>query len=216
MSLGVNVFFLLFFFFFVKDSKEILKFCTNIEYDLVYCLKENWHPHAYHSLYLSIFLSLQLCPGQWARGMWALLSICYIYMYFINYRQLKQTVSWFSFFQLTWAEGSGWAIVITSCPSIHNFERLRLWNPWAKFLQTQGLKVYQVCSNDDHRLTLLWQGQICIPMSVVSQQFQRTFPLKPLCQFRVNFICSFQAKGERKYIIWSRSHDQGGQHAHIC
>ena len=37
----------------------ILTFNTNTEYDLLYCLKENHPPAAYHCLYLSIFLSLQ-------------------------------------------------------------------------------------------------------------------------------------------------------------
>ena len=46
----------------VKDftgttAPRILKFGTNVEYDLLYCVKENQHA-AYHSLYLSIFLSL--------------------------------------------------------------------------------------------------------------------------------------------------------------
>ena len=37
---------------------RILKFGTNVGYDL-YCVKENQHAAAYHSPYLSIFLSLQ-------------------------------------------------------------------------------------------------------------------------------------------------------------
>ena len=50
--------------FFVKDfsgttAPRILKFCTNIRYDLLYRVRENEHPHAYHSLHLSIFLFLQ-------------------------------------------------------------------------------------------------------------------------------------------------------------
>ena len=56
-----------FFFFsnkiFVKDfsgttAHRILKFCTNIRYELLYilyCVRENQHPYAYHSLYLSFF-----------------------------------------------------------------------------------------------------------------------------------------------------------------
>ena len=35
------------------------KFCTNIGNDLLYGERENHHPHAYHSLYLPIFLFLQ-------------------------------------------------------------------------------------------------------------------------------------------------------------
>ena len=47
-------------FFFVKDfsgttAPRILKFGTNIGYDLLYGVRENQHPHSYHSLYLSIF-----------------------------------------------------------------------------------------------------------------------------------------------------------------
>ena len=48
----------------VKDfsgttAPRILKFGTNAGYDLLYSVKENQHAAAYHSLYLSIFLSLQ-------------------------------------------------------------------------------------------------------------------------------------------------------------
>ena len=38
---------------------RILKFGTNVGYDLLYCVRENQHAAAYHSPYLSIFLSLQ-------------------------------------------------------------------------------------------------------------------------------------------------------------
>ena len=37
---------------------RILKFGTNVGYDLLYCVKENQHAAAYHSPYLSFFLSL--------------------------------------------------------------------------------------------------------------------------------------------------------------
>ena len=37
----------------------ILKFGTNVGYDLLYCVKENQHASAYHSPYLSSFLSRQ-------------------------------------------------------------------------------------------------------------------------------------------------------------
>ena len=48
----------------VKDfsgttAPRILKFGTNVGYDLLYCVKENQLAAANHSLYLSIFLSLQ-------------------------------------------------------------------------------------------------------------------------------------------------------------
>ena len=51
-------------FVFVKDfsgtaTPRILKFGTNVGYDLLYCLRENQPPPAYHTLYLFIFLSLQ-------------------------------------------------------------------------------------------------------------------------------------------------------------
>ena len=36
---------------------RILKLGTNIEYDLFYCVRENQHLNAYHSLYLSICFS---------------------------------------------------------------------------------------------------------------------------------------------------------------
>ena len=48
----------------VKDfsgitALRILKFGTNVRCDLLYCARENQHAAAYHSPYLSIFLSLQ-------------------------------------------------------------------------------------------------------------------------------------------------------------
>ena len=48
----------------VKDvsgttAPRILKCGTNVGYVLLYCVKENQHAAAYHSLYLSILLSLQ-------------------------------------------------------------------------------------------------------------------------------------------------------------
>ena len=38
---------------------RILKFDTHVEYDLLYYVKRNQTPSVYHSLYLSIFVSLQ-------------------------------------------------------------------------------------------------------------------------------------------------------------
>ena len=38
---------------------RILKFGTNVGYDLLYFVKENQHAAAYHSPYLSIFLPFQ-------------------------------------------------------------------------------------------------------------------------------------------------------------
>ena len=48
----------------VKDfsgttAPMILKFVTNVGYDLLYCVKENQHTAACHFFYLSIFLSLR-------------------------------------------------------------------------------------------------------------------------------------------------------------
>ena len=40
-------------------APRILKFGTNVGYDFLCRVKENRHVTAYHSLYLSIFLSLQ-------------------------------------------------------------------------------------------------------------------------------------------------------------
>ena len=56
-------------FFFVKDfsgttALRILKFGTNVGYELLYCVKENQPPPAYQSLYLSIFLSLNKFPSH--------------------------------------------------------------------------------------------------------------------------------------------------------
>ena len=46
--------------FFIKDFSgtslsRILKFGTNIEYGLLYCVRENPHPHVYHSLWFVQF-----------------------------------------------------------------------------------------------------------------------------------------------------------------
>ena len=48
----------------VKDfsrttAPRILKFGTNVGYDLLHCVREKQPPDAYHFLYLFIFLSLQ-------------------------------------------------------------------------------------------------------------------------------------------------------------
>ena len=54
-------------FFFVKDfagtaEPRILKFGTNVGYNLLYCVRENQPPPAYHSLYLSFpFLLREIC-----------------------------------------------------------------------------------------------------------------------------------------------------------
>ena len=50
--------------FFVKNfsgttEPRILKFGMNVGFNLLYCVRENQPPPAYHSHYLSIFLSLQ-------------------------------------------------------------------------------------------------------------------------------------------------------------
>ena len=40
-------------------TPRLLKFGTNVGYDLLHCVRENQPPDAYHFLHLSIFLSLQ-------------------------------------------------------------------------------------------------------------------------------------------------------------
>ena len=40
-------------------ASRVLKFSTNVGYDLLHCVRENQPPDAYHFLYLSIFLSLR-------------------------------------------------------------------------------------------------------------------------------------------------------------
>ena len=39
-------------------ARRILKYDTNIGYDYLYHVRQNQHPHAYYSLYSSIFLFL--------------------------------------------------------------------------------------------------------------------------------------------------------------
>ena len=46
--------------FSATSCSRIFKFGTNVKYDLFYCVRENQPPPIYHSLYLSIFLSLQI------------------------------------------------------------------------------------------------------------------------------------------------------------
>ena len=41
------------------ENQDAEIYGTNVGYDLLYCVKENQHAAAYHSLYLSLFLSLQ-------------------------------------------------------------------------------------------------------------------------------------------------------------
>ena len=65
-SLYLSIFFFfsnIFFFFCQRVSgttaPRILKFGTHIGYNYLYRVRQNQHPHFYHSLYLSIFLFLQ-------------------------------------------------------------------------------------------------------------------------------------------------------------
>ena len=44
-------------FFSGTKRPRISKVCTNIVFDLLYCIRENHHPPAYYFLHLSIFLS---------------------------------------------------------------------------------------------------------------------------------------------------------------
>ena len=46
-------------YFLGTTAPRILKCGSNVGYDLFYCVKENQHAAAYHSLNLSIFLSVQ-------------------------------------------------------------------------------------------------------------------------------------------------------------
>ena len=50
-------------------APRFLKFGTNIGYDMLYCVREKWHPHAYHSLYLSIFMPPPFSVGSEGWGM---------------------------------------------------------------------------------------------------------------------------------------------------
>ena len=45
--------------FSITTAPMILKFGTNVGYDLLHCVRENQLPDAYHFLYLSIYLSPQ-------------------------------------------------------------------------------------------------------------------------------------------------------------
>ena len=65
-SLYLSIFLFLQKHFLVKDFSgttvpRILKYVTNIGYSYLYCIRENEHPHAYHFLYLSIFLWCHVC-----------------------------------------------------------------------------------------------------------------------------------------------------------
>ena len=71
--------------FSVKDFSgttlpRILSFGPNIEYDLLYCVRENQHPHAYDSLHLYMFLSLQSHASD-GYG-WEYVSFAHCLLYF--------------------------------------------------------------------------------------------------------------------------------------
>ena len=53
----------------VKDfsgstTPRISKFDTNFKYDLLYCVRENQHPHAHYSLYFVHFFSPRKSSSQ--------------------------------------------------------------------------------------------------------------------------------------------------------
>ena len=88
--------------------RRILKFGTNVGYDLLYCVKENQHAGAYHSPYLSIFLSLQahfllqiaqlLCEAETSNFVYTLRVAKYIEG---QKRELRFILPYFSFFHLS-------------------------------------------------------------------------------------------------------------------
>ena len=59
MFLSVNLFSMKHFYGTTCTAPRILKLDTNVGYDSLYCEKENRPAHAYSTIYLSIFLSLQ-------------------------------------------------------------------------------------------------------------------------------------------------------------
>ena len=63
MFLSVNVFSMKLFYGTTCTAPRTLKFYTNVGYDLLYCEKENRPAHAYSTIYLPIFLSLQYSRG---------------------------------------------------------------------------------------------------------------------------------------------------------
>ena len=71
--------------FFVKDfsgttAPRILKFCTNFGYDLLYCVRGNQRPHAYHSLCLFSFFSY-IFSSQISELVGELESLNFVYTY---------------------------------------------------------------------------------------------------------------------------------------
>ena len=70
-------------------APRILKFGTNIGYDLLYCIRDNQHPYAYHSLNLSIFLFL---PQIFSSQISQLLSEPEFSNFLYTYRGLKYIV----------------------------------------------------------------------------------------------------------------------------
>ena len=57
------------------------------------------------------------------------------------------------------------------------FSRTKKTSRLNRGIQHRGLKVYQVDSNDDSRLTFnfLWQGQICIPILLYGENVVKSF-----------------------------------------
>ena len=73
--------------FAVKDfsgttAPRILKFDANIGYDL-YCARQNQHPCAYHSIYLSIFLFLQLLLFFFIKDFWGTTAPRILYKHWV-------------------------------------------------------------------------------------------------------------------------------------
>ena len=79
---------------FVKDSSgttapRILKFDTNVGYDLLHCIREHEPPAAYHFFYLSIFLP----PSQ---------IFCYRFLSFYESRSLQVSYTHWEWPSLLW------------------------------------------------------------------------------------------------------------------
>ena len=53
----------------ISTEPRILKCSTNVGYNLLYCVRKNQPPPAYHSLYLSIYLSLQVSVIDFSASM---------------------------------------------------------------------------------------------------------------------------------------------------
>ena len=128
---------------------RILKFGTNVWYVLLYCVKENQHAAAYHSPYLSIFLSLQanfLLHVQISQLLREPESSSFVYTlrvakYLLGQKTKLRFIMPLTSKKLTGHIGFGWCICPSVSPSVHSSRtvharvlKFHIWIPHGKIV----------------------------------------------------------------------------------